>query len=77
MYEDSYRLRQFNEIKMQQEQQTIQVVKKCLNESNDQTNKMKNLLNNFESRLTALHDLIMPVYDATNTLQIKYSSRKK
>jgi hypothetical protein len=32
-------------------------------------------LDNFESRLTKLHDLIMPVYDATNMLQIKNHSK--
>ena len=75
MYEDTYRIRQYNEIKMQQEVQTIDVLKSCLKKSNEQTNKMTDLLNNFENRLTALHDLIMPVYDATNTLQVKYSSK--
>ena len=74
MYEDTYTIRQFNNNKIKQELYTIQKVKECLSESNEQTNKMKNLLDNFETRLTALHDLIMPVYDATNTLQIKYSS---
>lgn len=75
MYEDTYTIRQFNNNKIKQELYTIQKVKECLSESNEQTNKMKNLLDNFETRLTALHDLIMPVYDATNTLQIKYSSK--
>jgi hypothetical protein len=75
MYEDTYTIRQFNNNKIKQELFTIQKVKECLSESNEQTNKMKNLLDNFETRLTALHDLIMPVYDATNTLQIKYTSK--
>ena len=35
---------------------------------------MSNLLTNFEARLNGLHDLITPVYDTTNSLQIKYSS---
>ena len=77
MYEDTYTIRQFNNNKIKQELYTIQKVKECLTESNEQTNKMKNLLDNFEVRLNALQDLIMPVYDATNTLQIKYSSKKK
>lgn len=74
MFEDTYRVRQFNELKIQQEFKTMDLLKKCLKESNEQTNKMTNLLDNFETRLGALHDLIVPVYDATNTLQIKYSS---
>ncbi len=72
--ENTYRIRQLNDIKVQHEAQTINSLQKCLTESVENTNKMTNLLNNFENRLTALHDLIMPVYDATNTLQIKYSS---
>jgi hypothetical protein len=74
MYEDTYRVRQLNEMKVQHEIHTVDVLNKCLNESDENTNKMKNLLNNFENRLTSLHDLIVPIYDATNTLQIKYSS---
>lgn len=74
MYEDTYRIRQLNEMRVQHETQTIDLLNKCLEESDDSTKKMTNLLNNFESRLTSLHDLIVPIYDATNTLQIKYSS---
>lgn len=74
IYEDTYRLRQLNDLKIRQELNTIETVKKCLKESDEQTIKMSNTLNNFEQRLTALHDLIMPVYDATNMLQIKHSS---
>lgn len=77
MYEDTYRVRQLNEMKIQHETQTIDLLNKCLNESDDNTNKMNNMLNNFESRLTDLHDLIVPIYDATNTLQIKYSNIQK
>ena len=62
-------------MKVQHEIHTIEVLNKCLNESDESTNKMTNLLNNFESRLNSLHDLIVPIYDATNTLQIKYSSK--
>jgi hypothetical protein len=74
MYEDSYRTRQFNEMKVQHELQTIDVLSRCLKDSSEQTSKMTNLLNTFEHRLSQLHDLIMPVYDATNTLRIKESS---
>ena len=74
-YEDTYRQKQLNEIKVQHETQTISSFKKCLKESEENTSKMTNLLDNFESRLNALHDLIVPIYDTTNTLQIKYSSK--
>lgn len=74
-YEDTYRQKQLNEIKVQHENQTINSFKKCLKESEENTSKMTNLLDNFETRLNALHDLIVPVYDSTNTLQIKYSSK--
>lgn len=77
MYEDTYRIRQLNEMKVQHETQTIDLLKKCLNESEDNTNRMNSLLNNFETRLTSLHDLIVPIYDATNTLQIKHSNINK
>ena len=77
MYEDTFRARQQNELKMQQEFNTIKVLRKCMNESKEQTNRMTGLLDNFEARLTGLHDLIMPVYDATNTLQIKYANLQK
>ena len=76
MYEDTYRIRQLNEMRVQHETQTIDLLNKCLEESDDSTKKMTSLLNNFESRLTSLHDLIVPIYDATNTLQIKYSSNR-
>lgn len=76
MYEDTYRIRQLNEMKIQHESQTIDLLNKCLSESEDNTLKMNNMLNNFESRLTSLHDLIVPIYDSTNTLQIKHSSRQ-
>jgi len=74
MVEETYRVRHFNEIKIENELQTIDQLRKGLNQSKEQTNKMTNLLDNFESRLTKLHDLIMPVYDATNMLQIKNQS---
>ena len=77
MYENTSRIRQFNDMRIQHETQTIDLLQKCMKESSEQTKKMSNLLNNFESRLTALHDLIMPVYEATNTLQIKYSNIQK
>lgn len=77
MFEETYRVRQFNEIKIQQDLQIVNALQKSLNESNEQTNKMTNLLDNFENRLTAMHDLIMPVYEATNMLQIKYSNIHK
>lgn len=77
MYEDTYRVRQLNEMKVQHEMQTIDLLNNCLAESEDNTNKMNNILNNFESRLTSLHDLIVPIYDATNTLQIKHSNIQK
>ena len=73
-YEDTYRIRQLNEIKVQHELQTISSFKKCLKDSDEVTNKMSNLLTNFEARLNGLHDFITPVYDTTNSLQIKYSS---
>jgi hypothetical protein len=73
-YDDTFRARQLNELKIQQENSTIDLLKKCLNESNDQTNKMVNLLDHFETRLNVLNDIIMPVYNDTNTLQIKYSN---
>ena len=76
-YEDTYRVRQLNEIKVQHEIQTISSFKKCLKESDECTNKMSNLLTNFETRLNGLHDLIVPVYDTTNSLQIKYSNINK
>lgn len=76
MYEDTYRIRQLNEMKIQHESQTIDLLNKCLSESDDNTQKMNNMLNNFESRLTSLHDLIVPIYDSTNTLQIKHSSKQ-
>ncbi len=75
MYEDTYRVRQLNEMKVQHEMQTIDLLNKCLIESDDNTHRMRNLLDNFESRLNGLHDLIVPIYDATNTLQIKHSSK--
>lgn len=74
MYSDTFRVRQLNELKIQQELNTNEMLRKCLSESNEQTSRMIGTLDNFESRLTALHDLIMPVYDATNTLQIKYAN---
>lgn len=77
MYEDTYRIRQLNEMKIQHESQTIDLLNKCLSESEDNTLKMNNMLNNFESRLTSLHDLIVPIYDSTNTLQIKHSNITK
>lgn len=74
VFEDTYRTRQINDLKVRQELDSINVLKKCLNESKEQTHKMTNLLDNFETRLSALHDLIVPVYDSTNILQIKHSS---
>ncbi|CAF0945163.1 unnamed protein product, partial [Brachionus calyciflorus] len=74
VYEDTYRIRQLNDLKVQHEINSINVLKKCLNESKEQTHKMTNLLDNFESRLSALHDIIVPVYDSTNILQIKHSN---
>ncbi len=74
MYEDTYRARQANEKKLQHELQSIDVLQKYLLDSNEQTNRMTNLLSHFEQRLSALNDHIMPVYEATNKLQIKYKS---
>ena len=76
-YEDTYRTRQLNDIKVQHEIQTIDLLQRSLKESNENTNKMTSILNNFETRLTVLHDLIVPIYDATNTLQIKHQSKHK
>ncbi len=77
MFEETYRVRQFNEIKMQHDLQIINQLKNSLGESNEQTQKMTNLLDNFENRLTSMGDLIMPVYEATNILQRKYSNIQK
>lgn len=74
MYEDTYRMRQLNDLTINQENHTIAVVRKCLKESEEQTNKMTNILNSFEDRLSVLHNIIVPVYDATNILQIKFQS---
>lgn len=74
MYDESYRKRQFNDLKINQENQTIGMMRKCLKESTEQTNKMSNILSSFETRLSVLHDIIMPVYESTNMLQIKYQS---
>lgn len=76
MLDDSVRIRQLNDLKINQENSTVEMMQKCLRESSEQTNKMTNILNSFESRLSALHDIIMPVYDATNMLQIKFLSMK-
>ncbi len=76
MYEDTYRVRQLNEMKVQHETHTIDLLNKCLTESDENTHRMQNLLDNFERRLNGLHDLIVPIYDATNTLQIKHSSKQ-
>ncbi len=73
-YEDTYRIRQLNDIRVQHELQSISSFKKCLKDSDDSTNKMTNMLTNFETRLNALHDLIVPIYETTSSLQIKYSS---
>ena len=75
MYEDTYRIRQLNEMKIQHESQTYDLLNKGLSESDENTQKMNNMLNSFESRLTSLHDLIVPIYDSTNTLQTKRSSK--
>jgi hypothetical protein len=77
MYEDTFRVRQLNELKIQQDHRTIDVLRKCMSASAEQTSRMTGLLTNFETRLTALHDLIMPVYDATNTLQIKHANLQR
>lgn len=74
VYEDSYRLRQINDLKIEKDINSINLLKKCLGESKDQTSKMTSLLDGIELRLSGLHDLIVPVYDSTNTLQIKHSS---
>ena len=74
MYEDTFRARQLNELKIQQENSTLDLLKKCLSESNEQTRRMANLLDNFETRLNSLNDIVMPVYEATNALQIKHSN---
>lgn len=73
-FENSVRMRQLNDLKINQENTTIEMMRKCLVESGEQTNKMTNILNSFENRLSVLHDIIMPVYDATNMLQIKFQS---
>jgi hypothetical protein len=77
MYEDTFRVRQLNELKIQQDHRTMDVLRKCMSESGEQTARMSGLLTNFEHRLTALHDLIMPVYDATSMLQIKHGNLHK
>ncbi|RNA04882.1 Exocyst complex component 7 [Brachionus plicatilis] len=77
VYEDTYRLRQINDLKIQQDLNSINLMKKCLDESKEQTNKMTCLLDGIEIRLSGLHDLIVPVYDSTNTLQIKHSNLQK
>lgn len=74
VYEDTYRLRQINDLKIQKDLNSISLLKKCIGESKEQTNKMTSLLDGIEIRLSGLHDLIVPVYDSTNTLQIKHSS---
>ena len=80
MYEDTFRTRQLNELKMQQEFNTIKVLRKCMNESQEQTKRMTGLLDNFETQLTrhlhALRGLVMPD-DATDPLQIKYANLQK
>ena len=47
---------------------------KCLASSGEQTLKMTNLLTSFETRLSGLSDLIMPVYLSTNDLKVKFTS---
>ena len=71
MYENIFQARQENELKIQRELDTINQIRKCMNETNDQTNRMTHMLNTFETRLSTLHDIIMPVYDATTILRIK------
>jgi hypothetical protein len=73
-YEDTEKMFQSNNINIKQELQTISSIKKCLKQSDEVTNKMTNILNNFESKINDLHDLIVPVYDTNNSLQNKYSS---
>lgn len=72
--EDTEKMFQSNNINIKQELQTISSIKKCLKQSDEVTNKMTNILNNFESKINDLHDLIVPVYDTNNLLQNKYSS---
>jgi exocyst complex component 7 len=66
-----------NDKRLQLDLQTVELLQRGLKESNEQTEKMTNLLSNFETRLTALNDLIMPVYEATNNLQIKHTNIQK
>lgn len=74
MFDESVHMRQLNDLKINQENNIIEMMRKCLKESSEQTNKMTHILSSFESRLSDLHDIIMPVYDATNILQIKHQS---
>jgi hypothetical protein len=76
MHEESgQRTRQLNDASIQQNNQLLDSLKKSLEQSNDQTKKMTSLLDNFEQQLTTMRGHIMPVYEATNILQVKYSSK--
>ena len=76
-YDEANRIRQLNEMRIQQNGQMMDTLRKSLMQSDEQTKKMTMLLDNFENRLTTMHGHIMPVYEATNILQIKYSSKLK
>jgi hypothetical protein len=75
--ETSYRMRQSNEIQIKHDLDLVNQLRNSLRESNSQTQKMTNILNSFETQLTTMHDLIMPLHEATKTLQIKHSNIQK
>ena len=67
--------RQLNDVAIEQNNQLLASLRKSLKQSNEQTNKMTSLLDNFETKLTNMRGHILPVYEATKILQIRYSSR--
>jgi hypothetical protein len=75
MFDDIARIKNLNELKIQRVSQQLDILQKCLQDSNEQTCKMNSLLNGFDNKLSVLNDLIMPVYNSTNSLQIKHNSK--
>ncbi len=65
----------FKKIFKEKESGELESLQLYLTKSNEYTNKMTNILNTFENKLTSLQDLIMPVYISTNDLQTKFTSK--
>lgn len=54
MFEDTSQMRHFNEILINQQDQNNALLRKCLKESEERTNKMINILNNIEAQLFSI-----------------------